>query len=143
MLCKTLSPIINVPADEISEMIERVHRGGKPTLANNNNTNNNNRQSRVIHARLYDWNNVERLKDLMWKRGKNKGIYIDQRFGPNTTWRRNQALVARRELKARGEIAGGFLRYPAKLFVKREGAQNYTLQENFSSVAVPLPEIDA
>ena len=91
---------------------------------------------------FYDWNNIERLKDLMWKRGK-KGIYINQRLGPKTNLRRNQALVARRELKSRGEIAGGFLRYPAKLFVKREGAQNYTLQEDFSPMDVPLPEIDS
>ena len=77
----------------------------------------------------------------MWKHGKNKGIYVDQRFGPNTTWRRNQALIARKNLKTRGEIVGGFLRYPAKLFVKRQGAQTYTLEEDFSGIDVPLPEL--
>ena len=94
----------------------RVHRGGgKPTLANNKNNNNSRRSPRVIHDRLYDWNNVERLKDLMWKHG----IYIDQRFGPT------QALVARRDFCGIRSIC----------------LSNVKVQEDFSSMDVPLLQV--
>ena len=82
-----------------------------------NQRNNNDRRPRVIHARLYDWNNVELLKNRMWKDGKNSNIYVEQGYGPDTQFRRNKALEVRKNLKAAGTIGAGFVQYPAKLLV--------------------------
>ena len=140
VLCETLAPIVKIDANNISQMIERVHRGSRRPNENNDRPNNNNDRPPVIHARFFNWNHVENLKNLMWEHGKDSGIYIDQRFGPNTTYRRNKALAARRQLLTNGEIAGGFLRYPAKLFIKRHKEDyKYILHNDYSKIPVPLP----
>ena len=137
-MCETLSPIVQIDPTQISSMIERVHRG--PRRQRDNNNPERPEQPRVIHAKLFNWNHVENLKKLMWKHGKKTGIYIDQHFGPNTTYRRNKALEMRRDLMKKGDIAGGYLRYPAKLFVKRHSQDTqYVLHRDFSNIPVPLP----
>lgn len=134
VLCEALAPIVKIDGNKISAMIERVHRG-------NRRPDDTRDRPRVIHARLFNWNNVENLKQLMWKHGKDTGIYVDQRFGPNTTYRRNKALEVRRELLENHEIVGGFLRYPAKLYVKyHKDDKKYTLKDDFSKIPVPLPK---
>ena len=69
VLCDALAPHVNIASQEISKMIERVHRGRQRKV--------NDQRPRVIHARLYDWNDVEMLKDRMRKNGKNSNIYLD------------------------------------------------------------------
>ena len=87
-------------------MIERVHRGSRRPNENNDRPNNNDDRPPVIHARFFNWNHVENLKNFMWKHGKDSGIYVDQRFGPNTTYRRNKALAARCQLLTNVTVAG-------------------------------------
>ena len=135
-LCTALAPIVNIPAEKISSMIERVHRRGKSSNPNHDHTGPG-----AIDAKFFNWNHSEELKRLMWKNGKDSNIYLDQRYGPDTTWRRNKALIIRRDLKASGEIFSGWVKYPAKLLVKySKQDKKYTLYDDYSRLKVPLPE---
>ena len=130
IVCEKMSENLDIGADELSRMIERIHRGKPPK----------NEGPRVVHARFFNWNHIELVKDQWWKNGKGTGIFIDQRYGPDTTYRRNKALAVRKQMKDNGEIVGGYVKYPAKLFVKyQESDRKYHLQEDYSSIPVPLP----
>ena len=134
VLCNALSRYVKVSSQDLSRMIERVHRGKKKN-------NSNNEHPRVIHARLFDWNDVEMIKKRMWKDGKNSNIFIEQRFGPDTQFRQNEAKKLRKELKANGTIGAGFVQYPARLMVKtdpRDKNEKYKLFRDFSKIPVPL-----
>ena len=67
ILCKTLAPIVQLTAVQISQMIERVHRDpGNPE-----------RQQEgpgVIHAKFFNWNHCQQLMKLMRKHGKGSNI---------------------------------------------------------------------
>ena len=63
------------------------------------------------------------------------GVYVEPQFGPITTWRRNQALKLRKEMKAKKEILKGYVDYPAKLMVLYPGAIKYVEKVDFSKVA--------
>ena len=132
VLCSSLSRIVNVGEQDLSRMIERVHRGKK---------RNDNQHPRVIHARLFDWNDVETLKKRMLKNGKNSNIFVEQRFGPDTQYRQNEAKKLRKELKEKGAIGAGYVQYPARLMVKkdpRDRNEKYRLYQDFSNIPVPL-----
>ena len=79
------------------------------------------------------------MKQLAFKHGSSSNIFIDQHYGPDTTWRRNQALACRKELKAAGSIVSGYVQYPANLMVKYSVQdQKYVLNKDFSKLEVPL-----
>ena len=72
---------------------------------------------------------------------ENSNIYDEQRYGPDTQFRRNKALEARKNLKAAGTIGAGFVQYPAKLLVKQyphNKNEKYKLYEDFSTFPVPV-----
>ena len=97
----------------------------------------------MVHARFYDWNDSERIKLLARKNYKTAKIFVDQRYGPDTTWRRNQAMAARKELKAQGAIVKGFVKYPAKLLVKYTLAdEHYSTHKDFSPMDVLIRELE-
>ena len=133
IVCDTMAAKLDLQPNQLSGMIERIHRGKPPK----------NDGPRVIHARFFNWNHVETVKDKWWTNGKGTGIFVDQRYGPDTTFRRNKALAVRKELKTGGEIVGGYVKYPAKLFVKyRKTDKKYQLLDDFSNIPVPLPVED-
>ena len=128
-VCLKLSEIIGDDADDLSESIERIHRG-QP---------NNKGGPRVVHLVFHDWNNSERLKKEFKLHGKGTGIFIDQRYGPETSFRRNKALQRRRELIDNGTITSSYVKFPAKLMVKyNQHQQKYTMQEDFSKIPIPV-----
>ena len=132
IFCEKAGEVIKLDPARVSGMIERIHRGKPPK----------NNGPRVIHAKLFNWNHVELIKNEWWKHGKDSHVYIDQRYGPDTTWRRNKALEMRRSLKANKEIVAGYVQYPAKLLVKyRATDRKYQLHHDFSREPIPLPVI--
>ena len=131
LVCKKFSEHYGLTKQEVDEMIERVHRG-KPSR------NENKHGGRIIHAKFYDWNDCEKVKKLAIKYSKRSGIFVDQRYGPNTTWRRDRAMIARKELKDAGSIVAGYVAYPAKLFVKRKDDEKYVMHDDYSKLDVPL-----
>ena len=70
-------------------------------------------------------------------------LSVDQMYGPLTTKRRGMALHLRKQLKEQGVIAGGYVEFPARLFVNLTGNVNadgkkiYTFHTDFSKQAIP------
>ena len=107
-------------------MIERAHRG----RGSNNGSH--------VYAAILDWRDTEIIREHFSTKPKNMNIFVDQMYGPRTTWRRNQALMMRKTLKSKGEIVSGYVAFPAKLFVKKAGNTTYTLHKDFSSMPVVI-----
>ena len=138
-VCEAFNKAFGLEKKEVNNMIERIHRGmtsDDDTRARDGKAT----QSSTIHAQFYDWNDCERILKLARANSKKSKIYIDQRYGPDTTWRRNQALLKRKELLETGAIYSGFVQYPARLLVKLDDRKEtkYTLHQNFSTIKVPL-----
>ena len=91
-------------------MIERAHRGrSNPDRAG----------PRPIYARFFSWKDSEHVKKLkIMDSEKSSRMFVDQKYGPITTQRRNKALLERKNLKAEGKIVQGYLKFPAQLWVK-------------------------
>ena len=140
-VCTALSKAFKLNYKEVDQMIERIHR--RPKSPTDDNNNNDKRQETVIDAKFYDWNDSERILRLSRKYSKTSKIFIDQRYGPDTTWRRNQALLVRKDLVANEEIVSGFVKYPAKLMVKRNAAdEHYALFQDFSDLTILQEEAE-
>ena len=71
------------------------------------------------------------------KFGLRQGVYIDQRYGPDTTYRRNQAMIERKELLKNKVIVSGHLKYPAQLVVKNNKSEPYKIHKDYSKIPVP------
>lgn len=132
ILAKEIAKVANINEQNASSMIERVHRS-RPNAYKEG--------KRDIIAGFYDWNDSELVK-LKFRaaamKGKVKGIFVDQKYGPLTTWRRNHALMERRKLIGDKTISNGFVAYPAKLMVKKNKTdKKYFLHKDFSEMEIP------
>ena len=58
-------------------------------------------------------------------------------YGYETTKRRDHALMTRKKLKVSKQITSGYLKFPAKLYVKKPNCKDYVLFEDFSKMEVP------
>ena len=123
------------PADNYSDVFERIHRGKK------SNDPKKKDKPRPIFAVLYDWRHIQSLTDELRGAPPNN-IYIDQQYGVITTYRRNQAFKKRKSLKDSKTITGGFVKFPAKLFVKYGKDSNNVFCEDFSNVPIPDDILD-
>ena len=64
-----------------------------------------------------------------------KYVVVDQKYGSDTTWRRDQALLKRKTLKQQKKIFSGHVEYPAKLMVKYQADDvDFVLYEDFSNI---------
>lgn len=139
VLAQTISDATDGSVDEsvAARMIERAHRS-RP--------NQQKKGRRDIFVKVYDWKDSEYLKEAFSKKNTRDHefkIYCEQKYGPVTSARRNEALKARKTLKANGDIARGFVAYPAKLMVKLPGDGRdvkYKLHEDFSNIDI-TPEM--
>ena len=104
--------------------IERAHRG----KARQNSTGG----PRPIFAAINHWRNSELIKEIFLDKKNSTGVYCEQMYGPRTTWRRNQALKVRKDLKSKNLIVKGYVAFPARLMVKKAGDAKYSLHEDFS-----------
>ena len=110
------------------EHIERAHRGkkiiGKPT--------------RDIHACFFDWNDANNVLKGFQKYGykEKDNIFIEQRYGPDTTWRRNKAKLLRKRLISTKKIVSGYVAFPAKLMVKNTKDGKYFVHTDFSNTEI-------
>jgi hypothetical protein len=120
--------------DRYMKIFERIHRGKKSNDPKNT-------FPRPIFAIVHDWNEIDRLSEALRKAPPNN-IYVDQQYGPITTYRRNQAFLKRRDLKKSKTIVGGFVKFPAKLFVKYGATSSNVFCEDFSSIPIPDDILD-
>ena len=121
--------------DDLNSVFERIHRATKKESTNNQ--QNRSTQPRIIHALLRDWNEIEKLSTALRKSEEQNGIYIDQQYGPLTTYRRSQALLKRKTMKEANTITGGHVKYPAVLFVRYSHGEKFVRCEDFSKLPIP------
>ena len=73
------------------------------------------------------------------KNGRKTGIYVDQMYGPDTTYRRNVALKKQKDMLESKVIEQGFVHHPAKLMVKTKKTEaGSRVAEDFSNLEVPV-----
>ncbi len=130
-----LAKATKIHKDSISKVFERIHRGGKYNVGD--------QYPRKVHAVLFDWNDIAILRTALSTHGRKSGIYIDNHYGPDTTYRRSVAFKQRRSLMEEKTICAGYVAHPAKLFVKRVVTdKKYVLFKDFSNILVSLREED-
>ena len=117
----------NISKEKALDAIERAHTGRPKRYRN---------CPKPVYAAITDWRVSEQIKQYFLSKNNSSGVYCDQMYGTMTTWRRQQALKKRKELKANGEIVKGYISFPAKLMVLKPGRKEYSLHEDFSKMEV-------
>ena len=129
----SLQTATKIDRDYLYGAIERVHRGKSTGIENKK------AGKRDIFALFYDWNKAQEVLSEFRKNGRKVGIYVDQMYGPDTTYRRNAALKKRKEMLADKTIEQGFVDHPAKLMVKTKKTDAaYHIAADFSALEIPL-----
>ena len=140
LLADQISEICALPKPDAAAMLERAHRSAP-------NPRYKGTAPRPIYVALFDWNQSQLCIEKFRQHNitnKNSKISCEQKYGPITTQRRNQAMMMRKELKDSGEIVAGYVAFPARLMAKtshREGAK-YTMVRDFSREPVTLGKRD-
>ena len=127
ILTDNLSKILNIAPVEAQSLIDRCHRGGSVEYYKKNG------RPRPIFAAMHSWKKCE---EIIWKSRKQRGVFVDYKYGPWTTLRRNLALKRRRELLDSGELSKAHVAYPARLMGLKGNDKRYKLIEDFSSTPV-------
>ena len=94
-LATQITEICDIEFQEAKKLIERCHRS-------NINPNYRGTGPRPIFAAFHSWKDSEWIKSEFRKNNiDNPGrhIYADQKYGPETTIRRNRAMLLRKSLK--------------------------------------------
>ena len=131
-LSEVLPELTKLNAKDISSWIERAHRGKERE-------DDKKAGKRDIHVLFTQWTHSDKILACFFKHGLRKGVFVEQRYGPDTTYRQNQAKMLRRTLLEEKQIVCGFVKYPAVLMVKyQEGQPDYTKHKDFSRIDVPL-----
>ena len=140
LLATTISRICDsIEYDDAYEAINRCHRE-KPIRVQNGDRPTR-EGKRHIYAAFHSWSVCQTIIEAFRKKcasDREFKIYVDQMYGPMTTKRRNMAMQCRKQLKDEGLISGGYVDFPAKLFVNRmgnvdaEGKKIFTFHSDFS-----------
>ena len=138
LLAETISSITDISKEEAFNGIERAHREA-------NREGGNRQGKRKIFAAFLNWELPQKIIDQFRKKSiqdRTFELYAEQMYGPLTSLRRNLAFQKRKELKAKGEIVSGFVKFPAKLMVNapgdvdRYGRKVYKQHTDFSFLKV-------
>ena len=143
LLAKTISETCEtISYDDAFNGIKRCHResakkqeqiatNGRPSRAG----------KRHIYAALFSWELCQEILEAFRKKcvmEHDFKVFAEQMYGPLTTKRRDMAMELRKRLKDGGTISGGYVAFPAKLFVNRaghvdvEGKKIYKFHTDFS-----------
>ena len=112
--------------EDIEQDIDRAHRGGKPRQD----------KPRPIFVKFSSWKkNSEYYKRITTnynvKNPQANIMFVEQLYTKELTDRRNQAKLERKHLRENGEHGKMFIKYPAKLMVKRNNSNKYELVQEF------------
>lgn len=136
LIAQLCAETCDVPLDRAKSMLERVHRAAEKQ-------DYKGRGPRPIFAAFYDWKDSEFVQDKFRARGRSNPdfkMYADQKYGPRTSARRNMAMIERKKLKEANQIISGYVKFPAKLMVKKSNSpgSKYHLHRDFSRDAIQL-----
>ena len=141
LLADLISQHSDISYDVAFAQIKRCHREGE--IKDENDYRLPRKGKRHIYAGFVNWYVCQQIiKAFRHKCTTDDefSIYVDQKYGTLTTKRRSLALHERKTLKNRGQIEGGYLRYPARLYVTTgvvvNGKKSYVLHKDFSKVDV-------
>ena len=126
-----IADLLHLEFDEARSLINRCHRGGKASYYREKN------KVRPIYVAMMRWGTCEQLVNASRSQ---RQFYIDYKYAPLTTKRRNMALKLRRDLKTAGEIDKGFVKFPAILMGKKNGEAKYREIRNFSDEEISTAE---
>ena len=87
VLAKEIAFTLNIDTKDAINMIDRCHRGGNPEYFKKEN------KATTIYASMHEWNVCE---DIIFQARCKRTIFVDYKYGPLTTKRRNLALKSRR-----------------------------------------------
>ena len=128
---KAIANVTGDTVEHIDSLFERIHRGPKPKK-----NSDQAKYPRKIFACLYDWKQVDKLQTALREAERND-IYIDQQYGPITTYRRSQAFLKRKTLIKSGTVTAAKVKFPAQLLVKYGRESTFVLSDDFSNIPVP------
>ena len=134
LVSKIAQVLDDVDEDEAHQMIDRCHRGKK--WKKEKDGSDRSPRHRPIYAAMLYWEDCERI--IRAARKAKLDFFVDYKYGPKTTARRNQALKKRKSLKEDGVIDQGYIRFPAVLFGKKSHETEYRFIEDFSSIDVDI-----
>ena len=123
--------------EDLDNVFERIHRASQKKQPKDNRQKSKQPQPRIIHALLRDWNEIDKLSSALRKSNEKNSIFIDQQYGPLTTYRRNVAMKKRMEMKEAKLITGGHVKFPAVLFVKYTHGDKFVRCDDFSKIPIP------
>ena len=83
----------------------------------------------TIIAKFTDWDLTEKIKSGFIK--SKSSIYVSQRYSPALTKRRNNAMIARKELKRLDPSIHAFVKYSAKFMVRKPGEKEYRVDRKY------------
>ena len=139
-----LATIISETCDTIDydTAFNEINRAHREKIPKNPPQNRPSRAGkRHIFVSFHSWYICQTIIKAFRKKRASDGdfdIFAEQMYGQLTMKRRSMALLARKQLKAQGTITGGYVDYPAKLFVNLTGNNNaqghkvYTFHSDFS-----------
>ena len=104
---------------DITEKIERAHRSKESEFS----------EIPGIIAKFTDWDLTEKIKSGFIK--SKSSIYVSQMYSPALTKRRNNAMIARKELKRLDPSIQAFVKYPAKLMVRKAREKEYRVHGEY------------
>jgi len=129
ILAKAMSAAIpNTSVEVARSMVERCHRAAP-------NAKYKGTGPRQIFASFVDWRDSERTKEA-FRKNTGVSIYVEQKVGARTTFRRNVALKERKRLMEAHTIMSGYVAFPARLMVKDSGGAKYRQWRDYSNEPV-------
>ena len=132
LLCVVLFRLTQLDSNtnDISNWIERAHRGRQTKDGSKDGI-------RDIHVLFFDWNCSQLILSEFIKHGRGQNVFIEQRYGPDTTFRQNKAKEERRSLINDKIIQSGYVKFPATLMVKySKDDTKYVPHKDFSKIEV-------
>ena len=127
IVCEALATLTTeYAADDIEDLLDRTHRGGK---RQRNNQGPEPARPRNIYMNFISSFHVDHFMKAV--RTEKPYFKLERQFSKPVTDRRNLAMLERRKLLTNKQIKSGYLEYPARLMVKSDGDENYRLHKDF------------
>ena len=130
ILSEVIATACDLDAEDTRDWINRAHRSAP---------NPRKEGKRDIYANFFSWEVTQQIiKGFREYNISNNDfkVFVDYKYGPLTTARRNEALKLRSELKRERAIVKGYVNYPAKLMVLYPGESRFTEHSDFSKKSV-------
>ena len=133
VISEKIANLLAISEDEAWDMVNRCHRSGDKSYYEKK------KKHRPIFVNMFSWDVCENITK---NARKERSFFVDYKYGPRTTKRRNLALAKPKELKATGAVDQAYIQYPAILMGKKSNEKNYRVIENFSSKPVEIRRRD-